>query len=70
MKAKTALVLIVNVMLATFMCQAETPDKFVRYVEATGSQYVDTGIVGRPGIKTECKVEWMSFADSAFLACG
>ena len=26
---------------------AEQPDKWVRYVEATGSQYVDTGIIGR-----------------------
>ncbi len=47
-----------------------TPDKFVRYVEATGSQYVDTGIVGRYNTKAECKVEWMNFTDSAFLACG
>ncbi len=47
-----------------------TPDKFVRYVEATGAQYVDTGIVGRHGTKTECKVEWMNLSDSAFLASG
>ena len=49
---------------------AETPDKFVRYVEATGTQYIDTGVVGRHGTKAECKVEWMKFADSAFLASG
>ena len=47
-----------------------TPDKFVRYVEATGSQYVDTGIVGRYNTKAECKVEWMAFSDSAFLDSG
>ena len=70
MKAKTALALIGNVALATFLCKAETPDKFVRYVEATGAQYVDTGIVGRYNTKAECKVEWMGFADSAFLASG
>ena len=46
----------------------DMPDKWVRYVEATGSQYVDTGIVGRPGTKVECRVEWMAFSDSAFLA--
>ncbi len=50
--------------------KAETPDKFVRYVEATGSQYVDTGITGRYNTKTECKVEWMNLADTAFLASG
>ena len=47
---------------------AEEPDKWVRYVEATGSQFVDTGIVGRYGTKAECKVEWTAFSDSAFLA--
>ena len=47
---------------------AEEPDKWVRYVEATGSQFVDTGIVGRYGTKAECKVEWMAFSDSSFLA--
>ena len=47
---------------------AEQPDKWVRYVEATGSQYVDTGIIGRWNTKAECKVEWMELADAAFLA--
>ena len=54
-----------GVALAAF---AEQPDKWVRYVEATGSQYVDTGITGRYGTKAECKVEWMAFGDCAFLA--
>lgn len=70
MNAKAALALIGNVMLATLLCKAETPDKFVRYVEATGSQWVDTGIVGRYNTKAECKVEWMNLSDSAFLASG
>lgn len=48
--------------------RAETPDKWVRYVEATGSQYVDTGIVGRYGTKAEAKVEWMELADASFLS--
>ena len=47
---------------------AEKPDKWVRYVEATGSQYVDTCITGRWNTKAECKVEWMNFSDSSFLA--
>ena len=47
---------------------AEQPDKWVSYVEATGSQWVDTGIIGRWNTKAECKVEWMALADSAFLA--
>ena len=75
MKAQTLLALIggaacVGTTLFAAPTPENTPDKFVRYVEATGSQYVDTGIVGRHGTKAECKVEWMNFADSAFLACG
>ena len=49
---------------------AETPDKFVRYVESTGSQYVDTGVTGRYNTRIEAQVEWMNFADSAFLSAG
>ncbi len=47
---------------------AETPDKFIRYVEATGQQAVDTGIVGRYGMRAEMQVEWMAVGgDTAFL---
>lgn len=49
---------------------AEQPDKWVSYVESTGSQWVDTCITGRPNTKIEAKVEWMNIADSAFVACG
>ena len=68
MKAKTWLALIGGIALFGSQATAETPDKFLRYVEATGAQYVDTGIVGRYGTKAECKVEWMAFSDSSFLA--
>ena len=47
---------------------AEKPDKWVSYVESTGTQWVDTGIIGRPNTKIEAKVEWMTLADSAFVA--
>ncbi len=46
---------------------AEQPDKWVSYVEATGNQYVDTGIIGRWNTKAESKVEWMDLGDAAFL---
>ena len=47
---------------------AETPDKFIRYVEATGQQAVDTGIIGRYGMRAEMQVEWMAVGgDTAFL---
>ena len=47
---------------------ADQPDRWVRYVEATGSQHVDTGVRARYGTKAEMKVEWMAFADTSFLA--
>ena len=70
MKARTLLALVGGVALSISMAMAEPPDKFVRYVEATGSQYIDTGIVGRYGTKAECKVAWMELGDKAFLDCG
>lgn len=46
---------------------AETPDKFVRYVESTGSQYVDTGVTGRWNTRVEAQVEWLEFKDSSLI---
>ena len=65
-----ALAVAAAICLPAQRASAVTPDKFVRYVEATGSQWIDTGVIGRSGITTECKVEWMDLADTAFLACG
>ena len=57
-----------SVFAACLAAGAETPDKFIRYVEATGQQAVDTGIVGRYGMRTEMQVEWMAVGgDTAFL---
>ena len=40
------------------------------YVEATGAQWVDTGIIGCCGTKAEIKVDWTDLeSDSAMLAC-
>ncbi|MBQ3340310.1 MAG: hypothetical protein IJG84_00300, partial [Kiritimatiellae bacterium] len=40
------------------------------YVEATGAQWVDTGLIGRCGTKAEIKVEWTDLsADVSMLAC-
>ena len=46
---------------------AETPDKFVRYVESTGSQYVDTGVTGRWNTKIEAELEWMELGDKTVI---
>ena len=69
MKNKIAMAIFGAAMLPLAL-MAVQPDKFVRYVESTGSQYVDTGIIGRHGTKVECKVEWMEMGDVAFLASG
>ena len=50
-----------------FALSAETPDKFIQYVEATGQQAVDVGVRGRCGTKMEAKLEWTAFADYSFL---
>ena len=63
-------IVILAVAALTGAAFAEKPDKWVSYVEATGSQYVDTGIIGRWNTKIETKVEWMNLADTAFVSCG
>ncbi|MBR4612898.1 MAG: hypothetical protein IKO40_09305 [Kiritimatiellae bacterium] len=56
--------------LAAAVVHAETPDKFVRYVESTGSQYVDTGVTGRYNTRIEMQFEWMNIAEQMMLGCG
>jgi hypothetical protein len=36
------------------------PDAFVEYVESNGSQWVDTGVDGRAGVKAEADIDWIS----------
>ena len=36
------------------------PDSFVEYVESDGSQWVDTGVDGRAGVKSEADIDWIS----------
>ena len=36
------------------------PDAFVEYVESNGSQWVDTGVDGRAGVKAEADIEWIN----------
>jgi hypothetical protein len=67
MKASTIAILFAAIPALAF---AETPDRFVRYVESTGSQYVDTGVTGRWNTKIEAQVEWMNLADSGFVSAG
>ena len=64
MKANTIVALFAAIPALAF---TETPDKFVRYVESTGSQYVDTGVTGRWNTRVEAQVEWLEFKDSSLI---
>ena len=46
---------------------AETPDRFIRYAEATGAQSVDVDVRARYGTKMEANIEWMALSDTAVL---
>ena len=49
---------------ATITARAETvtaePDAFLEYIEATGSQYIDTGVNAETGLKARCDFSWAS----------
>ena len=44
------------------------PDHFVQYVEATGTQYIDTEVVGRCNTAMEAHVMWSYVSDASFLS--
>ena len=49
--------------------EPEVPYAFVEYVESNGSQYIDTGVVGRCGTRADMTIRWMTLnADSSFLS--
>jgi hypothetical protein len=43
------------------------PDHFIQYVEATGTQYIDTEVVGRCNSAMEAHVMWSWVTDASFL---
>ena len=38
----------------------EEPDAFLEYIEATGTQYIDTGVNAETGLKARCDFAWAS----------
>ena len=44
------------------------PDEILDYVESTGAQYVDTGVVGKSGTKVNLNIEPTATSESYFLA--
>lgn len=47
-----------------FNAGAETPDAFLSYVEATGTQFVDTGVKARGGTKVEASFQYKGYVSS------
>ena len=45
----------------------DVPDNYIDYVESTGAQYVDTGIIGRYGTKVELRFSGWSEANTALV---
>ena len=49
----------------------EEPDAFLEYIEATGSQYIDTGVNAETGLKAQIDFAWanvdLSNKDWSFL---
>ena len=50
--------------------RADAPDAWLDYVESTGSQYIDTGVVGADGLRMEAEMEWTEQPSSASVFCG
>ena len=54
-----------------FRALAELPDDYLDYVEASGSQYVSTGVNGADGLLMEAEMEWTALtADGENQFCG
>ena len=45
----------------------DVPDSFIDYVESNGSQYVDTGIIGRYATKVEARFSGWAAANTALF---
>lgn len=48
---------------------ARIPFEFqeVEYIESTGTQYIDTGIVGESGVYVQCKIEMMEIQEGCII---
>ena len=49
---------------AALRAAADTPDAYLEYVEATGSQYVDTGVNAETGLKARIDISWVNLAST------
>ena len=49
--------------LAAIANDLAEPDAFLEYIEATGSQYIDTGVNAETGLKAQIDFAWASGFD-------
>ena len=53
--------------VTTFLPPAYIP---LAYIQSSGSQYIDTEVVGKSGVSAESKMQWVSVpGDGGYLAC-
>ena len=50
--------------------RAETPDAFLDYVESSGTQWIDTGVAGKTGIRMVAEMEWVETPSIQSTFCG
>ena len=56
--AISALTLALSISVARADTVTAEPDAFLDYIEATGSQYIDTGVNAETGLKARIDMEW------------
>lgn len=49
---------------------ADTPDAYLDYVESSGTQYIDTGVVGKSGTRMAAEMEWVAKPSVQSTFCG
>ena len=52
---------------SVLVAKAEKPDAFLSYVTLDGSQYIDTGIIGKTGVKVEADFKWSARPDVSLI---
>ena len=50
--------------------RADTPDAYLDYVESTGTQWIDTGVIGKSGTRMVAEMEWVAKPSVQSTFCG
>ena len=57
-----------RVLMASRKKESRLPDEYreVKYIESTGTQYIDTGIIGKTGIRVLTEMGWRTLSSTLF----